>query len=85
MPNYTVRVWRPSIDAATAQEAAQQSIVLPAMTGDEFYVIQNDPSGSMNYVVGSAPLLGGVFPMPQYVFKGPDFAPAVVTTTEVKM
>lgn len=80
MPNYTVRVWRPSIDAATPEEAAQQSIVLPAVAGDEFYVLENDPSGSVNYVVGSATVLGGVFPMPQYVFKGPDFTPGAITT-----
>jgi hypothetical protein len=84
MPNYTVRVWRPSIDAATPDEAAQQSIVLPAVDGDEFYVIENDPSGSMNYVAGSAAVLGGAFPMPQYIFKGPDFAPGT-TTTGVKV
>jgi hypothetical protein len=47
MPNYTVRTWRPSIDAATPQEAAQNSITLPAVAGDEFYVIENDPAGSM--------------------------------------
>jgi hypothetical protein len=82
MPNYTVRVWRPSIDAATPEEAAQQSIILPAVTGDEFYVLENDPTGSMNYVVGSAPLLGGAFPMPQQVFEGPDFTPVV---TKIKL
>jgi hypothetical protein len=82
MPNYTVRVWRPSIDAATPEEAAQQSIVVPAMDGDEFYVLENDPSGSMHYVVGSAPVLGGAFPMPTSIYKGPDFTPG---TTGVKM
>jgi hypothetical protein len=79
MPNYTVRTWRPSIDAATPEEAAQQSIVVPAMDGDEFYVIENDPSGSMHYVVGSASVFGGAYPTPQAIFKGPDFTP--VTTT----
>jgi hypothetical protein len=76
MPNYTVRVWRPSIAAADPQEAAQKSLTEPAMDGDEFYVIENDPSGSMNYVVGSAPVLGGAFPMPTSVYKGPDFTPS---------
>jgi hypothetical protein len=84
MPNYSVRTWRPSIDAATPEEAAQNSISVAAMDGDEFYVIENDPSGSIHYVAGSAAVLGGAFPMPQYVFKGAGFTPAV-TTTEVKM
>jgi hypothetical protein len=84
MPNYSVRTWRPSIDAADPTEAAQKSVSVPAMTGDEFYVIQNDPAGSTFYVPGSAAVVGGVFPMPQYVFKGPDFAPAM-KITEVKM
>ena len=80
MANYTVRVWRPSIDAATPEEAAQLSITNPAVAGDEFYVLENDPSGSVNYVVGSATVLGGAFPMPQYIFKGPDFTPGAAVT-----
>jgi len=83
MPNYSVRTWRPSIDAATPQEAAQLSVSTPAVDGDEFYVIENDPSGSVHYVAGSAAVLGGAFPMPQYVFKGADYTPAA--TTGVKM
>lgn len=83
MPNYTVRVWRPSIDAATPEEAAQQSIAMAAVDGDEFYVVENDPAGSMNYVVGSAVVLGGAFPMPQYIYKGAGFTPA--TTIQVKV
>ena len=75
MPNYAVRMWRPSIAAATPEDAAQLSISVPAMDGDEFYVIENDPSGSMNYVVGAAPVLGGAFPMPQQGYRGPDFTP----------
>ena len=82
MASYTVRTWRPTIDAATPEEAAQKSITEPAMAGDEFYVMENDPSGSMNYVAGSAVVLGGAFPMPQQIFKGPDFTP--VTTTQMK-
>ena len=58
MPNYTVRVWRPSIDAATPQEAAQLSVSTAAVAGDEFYVIENDLSGSVHYVAGSAHVLG---------------------------
>ena len=80
MPNYTVRVWRPSIDAATPEEAAQLSIATAAMVGDEFYVLENDPAGSMHYVVGSAPILGGAYPAPQEIFHGPDFAPGVAST-----
>jgi hypothetical protein len=70
------------IEAATPEEAAQKSIIGPAVAGDEFYVMENDPSGSVNYVAGSATVLGGAFPMPQYIFKGPDFTPAV---TQVKV
>lgn len=81
MPNYTVRVYRPSIDAATPEEAAQLSIATAAVAGDEFYVIENDPSGSLNYVIGSAAILGGVYPTPQQIFTGPDFAPI---TTQMK-
>jgi hypothetical protein len=80
MASYTVRTWRPTITAATPEEAAQKSITEPAMTGDEFYVLENDPSGSMNYVAGSAAVLGGAFPMPQQAFKGPDFAPIIQAT-----
>jgi hypothetical protein len=80
MPNYTVRAWRPSIDAATPEEAAQLSVSSPAVAGDEFYVIENDPSGSMHYVVGSATLLGGAYPTPQEIYHGPDFAPGPATT-----
>jgi hypothetical protein len=79
MPNYTVRTWRPSIDATTPEEAAQNSITLPAVAGDEFYVIENDPAGSMHYVAGSAAVLGGSYPTPQEIFKGPDFTPATAT------
>ena len=75
MPNYTVRVWRPSIDAATPEEAAQLSLTAPVVAGDEFYVIENDPTGSMNYVVGSASVVGGAYPPPQAIFEGPDFTP----------
>ena len=80
MPNYTVRVWRPSIDAADPQAAAQASISTAAVDGDEFYVSVNDPSGSTNYVVGSAALLGGSYPTPQEVFHGSDFAPGPAST-----
>ena len=52
------------------------------MPGDEFYVLENNPEGSINYVAGSAALLGGVFPMPQYVFVGPDFTPVTPTVTK---
>ena len=84
MPNYTVRVWRPSIDAADPLEAAQKSLTEPVIDGDEFYVIENDPSGSMNYVVGSAPILGGSYPTPRAIFKGPDFTPiSEVAATKV--
>ena len=75
MPNYTVRTWRPSIDAATPEEAAQLSVSTPAVDGDEFYVFQNDPSGSMHYVAGSASVFGGAYPAPQEIFHGPDYAP----------
>lgn len=83
MPNYTVRVWRPSIDAATPEEAAQNSITLPAVAGDEFYVMENDPAGSMHYVAGSATVLGGGYPTPQEIFVGPDFAPGATTKVKV--
>jgi hypothetical protein len=65
-------------------EAAQLSISTAAMTGDEFYVIENDPSGSMHYVAGSAAVLGGVYPTPQEIFNGPGFAPGP-TSTGVKI
>ncbi len=85
MPNYTVRAWRPSIDAATPEEAAQLSVSVPAMNGDEFYVIENDPTGSMNYVAGAATVLGGAFPMPQYVFRGADFTPVTPSQAQMKV
>jgi hypothetical protein len=80
MPNYTVRVWRPSIDAATPQEAAQLSVSTAAVDGDEFYVVENDPAGSTHYVAGSAAVLGGVYPTPQEIFNGSDFAPGPAST-----
>jgi hypothetical protein len=80
MPNYTVRVWRPSIDAATPQEAAQLSVSTAAVAGDEFYVIENDLSGSVHYVAGSAHVLGGTYPTPQEIFNGPDFASGPAST-----
>jgi hypothetical protein len=85
MPNYTVRTWRPSIDAATPEEAAQQSIVVPAMDGDEFYVMENDPSGSTHYVAGSAAVLGGSYPTPTNVYRGADFTPVVPSATQLKV
>lgn len=80
MPNYAVRTFRPSIDAATPQEAAQLSVSTAAVDGDEFYVIENDPTGSMHYVAGSAAVLGGAYPTPQEIFNGPDFAPGPAST-----
>jgi hypothetical protein len=85
MPNYTVRTWRPSIDAADPAEAAQLSVSVPAMDGDEFYVIENDPSGSMHYVAGSAAVVGGAYPMPQEIFKGADFTPVTPTKAQMRM
>ena len=81
MPNYTVRIWRPSIDAATPEEAAQLSIATQEVDGDEFYVLENDPSGSVNYVVGAATIVGGVYPTPTATLKGPDFDPATTKVT----
>ena len=80
-----VRTWRPSIDAATPEEAAQLSVSTAAVDGDEFYVSENDPSGSVNYVAGSAAVLGGSYPTPQYVFKGAGFVPVSSKAVQPRM
>ena len=50
------------------------------VAGDEFYVIENDLSGSVHYVAGSAHVAGGSYPTPQEIFNGPDFAPGPAST-----
>jgi hypothetical protein len=85
MASYMVRMYRPVVQAATPEEAAQKSLREPLTDADEFYVLENDPSGSVHYVVGSASVLGGAFPMPQYIFRGPDFTPVTPPATQLNI
>jgi hypothetical protein len=78
MASYAVRIFRPVIMANSPEEAAQKSMTDPLTAADQFYVMENDPTGSLHYIVGSTTILGGTTPIPPYSFTGPDFTPTTI-------
>ena len=75
MATYYVTVNRPTIDAATPEEAAHKALSDPMEVDDQVFVKELDPAGSLYFVPGAAATLGGSVPTPDEVYKGPDFTP----------
>lgn len=70
MPTYYVTVDRPTVDAATPEEAASTAVTTPLEADDKVFVREVDPSGSLQRVPGATRILGGTSPPADLVIEG---------------